>query len=129
MTSTAPRLLIAAALAATFTVFAAQSFTQGSSMPAPELHAQHLSQRAEKPSVTPAERQAKLQQRRAERQAALKTKLNITTEQEPAWNAFVARTAPAAQVNRHTERQDGPSSPRPSGCTRCKHAKPSALPP
>lgn len=106
MTSNASRHLIAAALAATLTVFAAPGFAQNRGMPAPELHAQHLSQRAEKPSVTPAERQAKMQQRRAERQAALKTKLNITAEQEPAWNAFMARTVPAAQVNRHTERQD-----------------------
>lgn len=106
MTFTASRQLITAAFAATLTAFAAPGFAQSSSMPVPELHAQHLSQRAEKPSVTPAERQAKMQQRRAERQAALKTKLNITAEQEAAWNAFMARTAPSSQVNRHTERQD-----------------------
>ncbi len=105
MTFTASRQLITAALTATLTVFAAPGFAQSNSMPAPELHAQHLSQRAEKPSVTPAERQAKMQQRRAERQAALKTKLNITAEQEPAWNAFVARSAPEARTDHRAERQ------------------------
>ena len=106
MTFTTSRQLITAALAATLTVFAAPGFAQNTSVPSPDLRVQQLSQRAEKPSATPAERQAKMQQRRAGRQTALKTKLNITAEQEPAWNAFMARTAPAAQVNRHTERQD-----------------------
>ena len=105
MTYTTSRQLIATALAATLTVLATQGFAQSSGMPAPERHAQHLSPHAEKPSVTPAERQAKMQQYRAEHQAALKTQLNITAEQEPAWNAFVARTAPAARTDRHTERQ------------------------
>lgn len=107
MKSHPSRQLIAAALAATLTVFTAQGFAQSSSsVPAPELHAQHLSQRADRPAATPSERQAKMQQRRAERQAALKAKLNITTEQEPAWNAFVARTAPGTRTNHRAERQD-----------------------
>jgi protein CpxP len=42
----------------------------------------------------------------AEHQAALKAKLNITAEQKPAWNAFVARTAPDTRINRRAERQD-----------------------
>lgn len=106
MTSTASRQLIAATLAATLTVFATPGFAQSSGMPAPEFHASHLSPHAEKSSATPDARQTKMQQRRAERQAALRTQLNITAEQEPAWNAFTARTAPTARVNRHTERQD-----------------------
>ena len=106
MKSTASRQLIAATLAATLTVLAAPGFAQSSGMPAPAHHAQHLSPRAEKSSATPAERRAKMQQRRAERHEALKTQLNITAEQEPAWNAFIAHTAPTTRANRHTERQD-----------------------
>ncbi len=106
MTSTASRQLIAIALAATLTVFAAPGFAQNSGMPAQDLHAQHLSQRTDHPAATPTERQAKMQQRRAERQVALKATLNITTEQEPAWNAFVARTAPQTWSGRRAERTD-----------------------
>lgn len=106
MTSTASRQLIAAVLAATLTAFAAPGFAQSNDAPAPNPHAQHLSQRADRTTATPSERQAKMQQRRAERQAALKATLNITTEQEPAWNAFVARTAPPAWNDRRAERAD-----------------------
>lgn len=106
MTSIPSRQLIAAALAATLTVFSAQGFAQCSNAPTPELRAQHLSQRADRPVATPAERQAKMQQRHAERQAALKATLNITAEQEPAWNAFVARTAPQARNERRSKLED-----------------------
>lgn len=41
-----------------------------------------------------AERMAQREKHMAERQAKLKDTLKITAEQEPAWNAFVARTAP-----------------------------------
>lgn len=99
------RQLIATALAATLSVFVAPGFAQSSSAPAPDLRAQHLSHRADKPVLAPAERQAKMQQRRAERQATLKTMLSITAEQEPAWNAFVARTAPPAWTDHRRERE------------------------
>ena len=42
----------------------------------------------------------------AERQAALKAELKITAEQEPAWNAFVARTAPQARPAHQGQRED-----------------------
>lgn len=106
MTSTASRQLIAAALAATITVFASPGFAQSAGSTSPDLHAQHLTQRADSPATTPSERQAKMQQRRTERQAALKAKLNISAEQEPAWSAFVARTTPETWTKRHAERQD-----------------------
>jgi len=41
-----------------------------------------------------AERHAQMQKRIAERQAAFKAELKLTPEQEPAWNAFIARTQP-----------------------------------
>ncbi len=106
MKSTTSRKLLAAALATTLTSFAALSFAQNHNAPTPDLRTQHLAQRAERPAAAPADRLAKMQQRRAERQAALKATLKITAEQEPAWNAFVARTAPEARMDRRAERED-----------------------
>lgn len=106
MTSTTHRTLIAAALATALSAFATVGVAQTSAAPAPELRAQAQAQRADRPAAAPAERQAKMQQRRAERQNALKAALNITAEQEPAWNAFVARTEPLARAERRAERQD-----------------------
>lgn len=53
-----------------------------------------------------AERMARMQQNMAERQAALKTELKLTPEQEPAWNAFMARTQPQARPVRQGSRED-----------------------
>jgi len=106
MTATASRQLIAAALAVTLTAFAAPSFAQNTGAPTPDHRGQHLSQRADRPVALQSERQAKIQQHRAERQTALKAKLNISTEQEPAWNAFMARTAPQARSDHCSERED-----------------------
>ncbi len=47
-----------------------------------------------------AERTARLQQQMAERQARFKAELKITPEQEPAWNAFIARTQPTQPAER-----------------------------
>ena len=106
MQTTTTRKLIAAALATTLASFAAIGFAQDSSAPSPELRAQHMAQRADRLATPPAEQQAKHQQRHAERQAALKATLGITAEQEPAWNAFVARTAPKARMERRGDRED-----------------------
>ena len=106
MTATASRQLIAATLAATLTAFTAPGFAQNTSAPTPEHRAQHLSHRADRPVAPQSERPAQMQQHRADRQAALKAKLNITTEQEPAWNAFMARTAPQPRSNHRSERED-----------------------
>lgn len=48
-----------------------------------------------------AERHAQMQKRMAERQAAFKAELKLTPEQEPAWNAFIARTQPQAGAMPH----------------------------
>ncbi|MDR7096664.1 Spy/CpxP family protein refolding chaperone [Hydrogenophaga laconesensis] len=53
-----------------------------------------------------AERHAQMQKRVAERQAALKAELKLTPEQEPAWNAFIARTQPQAAPERPGTRED-----------------------
>ena len=107
------RLWTATLLATSLTLFASQGFAQSGNPPTPDLRAQHQAQRAQNPDATPTARQAqrqamqqeKHQQRMAERQAHLKTMLSITAEQEPAWNAFVARTTPEPRVDRSGERQ------------------------
>jgi protein CpxP len=53
-----------------------------------------------------AERMARMQQKMAERQAAFKAELKLTPEQEPAWNAFMARTQPQARPERQGSRED-----------------------
>jgi protein CpxP len=53
-----------------------------------------------------AERMARMQQKMAERQAAFKAELKLTPEQEPAWNAFIARTQPQARPAREGSRED-----------------------
>jgi hypothetical protein len=106
MQPTTTRKLIAATLAASLTSFAVLSFAQTTAAPSPELRAQHMAQRADHHATNPSERQAKMQQRHAERQAALKTTLGITAEQEPAWNAYVARTGPEFRADRHAQRED-----------------------
>jgi protein CpxP len=98
--------LIAAALATMMTSVTVLGFAQNSSAPSPELRAQHMAQRADRLTTSPAEQQAEHQQRHAERQATLKATLGITAEQEPAWNAFVARTAPQARMERRADRED-----------------------
>jgi protein CpxP len=97
--------LIAAALATMLTSFTVLGFAQISSAPSPEVRAQHMAQRADRFATSPAEQQAKHQQRHTERQAALKATLGITAKQEPAWNAFVARTVPQAQRKRRANRE------------------------
>jgi hypothetical protein len=98
--------LIATALATTLTSFAVLSFAQSVTAPSPEHRAQPMAQRADHHGTPPGERMAKMQQRHAERQAALKTALGITAEQEPAWNAYVARTSPESRAERHAKRED-----------------------
>eukprot|EP00611_Tribonema_gayanum_P016469 TRINITY_DN2868_c1_g1_i2.p1 TRINITY_DN2868_c1_g1~~TRINITY_DN2868_c1_g1_i2.p1 ORF type:complete len:137 (-),score=28.96 TRINITY_DN2868_c1_g1_i2:432-842(-) len=48
----------------------------------------------------------RMQKKMVERQAAFKAELKLTPEQEPAWNAFVARTQPQAAPVRQSPRED-----------------------
>ena len=113
MKTQACRLWTATLLATSITLFASQGFAQSGNLPMPDLRAQHQAQRAQNPDAPSLDRQAqrqamqqeKRQQRMAKRQAHLKTMLSITAEQEPAWNAFVARTTPKPRVDRSGERQ------------------------
>lgn len=70
----------------------AQNATQGNQATGPrnpEMAKQMMQKRAE--------HMAQRDQRMAQHQAELKAKLKLSAEQEPAWNAFVARTAPPQQ--------------------------------
>lgn len=93
------RSLIAAALATAFVGISATAIAQNVGM-SPELHAQHMGLRGTEAgkagAMDPArltEMQKKMTERHAARMAQLKTELKITAAQEPAWSAFVARTA------------------------------------
>ena len=109
MTSMPKRALMAAALAAAFAGLSAtaiaQNTTAAPAAPAPTPQAQEGAQEGQRDAKS-AERMARMQKHMAERQAALKAELKITAEQEPAWNAFVARTAPEARPARQGPRED-----------------------
>ena len=63
--------------------------------PNAEMRAQHLAHRADNQGpMMGQQRIERMQQRLAEHQAQLKADLKLAPEQEAAWNAFVARTAP-----------------------------------
>jgi hypothetical protein len=100
------RNLIVAALATAVTGFTALSFAQHGEAPPAQLVAQHMAQRADMKPMAPGERMAKMQERRADHQARLKESLKITAEQEPAWRAFVARTAPEPRARTSADRED-----------------------
>lgn len=109
MTSIPKRALMAAVLAATFAGLSAtaiaQSTTAAPAAPATIQQTQEGAREGQRDAKR-AERMARMQQRMAERQAALKVELKITPQQEPAWNAFVARTAPEARPARQGPRED-----------------------
>lgn len=120
------RALIAATLATALVGMSATALVQASSLHPTALAVGTadtvtvLAQAAptDKPSARPAplsaeqreqkrnEHQARMQKRIAERQAAFKAELKLTPEQEPAWNAFIARTQPQAAPERQAPRED-----------------------
>lgn len=108
MKSLPKRALIATTLATALVGTFATALVQASALH-PTAMAVAQADTAAKPAVKPAapsaeqrdqkraEHQAQVQKRMAERQAALKAELKLTPEQEPAWNAFIARTQPQPQ--------------------------------
>lgn len=90
------KAFIATVLATAFVGLSATAIAQNTDVPA-DLRAQHMTQRANADGPMNPARMAEMQERRSERHAQrmerLKAELKITTAQEPAWNAFVARTA------------------------------------
>ncbi|MGS5089782.1 Spy/CpxP family protein refolding chaperone [Hydrogenophaga sp. A37] len=108
------RTLIAASLAAAFVGLSATAIAQNAGGPgiSPDMHTQHMAQRATEAgkdqgdrAAKMAQRMEKMQKRHAEHQAQLKTTLKITAAQEPAWNAYVAGTAPTPRMGK-TQRED-----------------------
>lgn len=109
MTSISQRALMAAALTAAFVGLSANAIAQNTAAaPAAQASAQPAQGSAQNApgDARHAERMARMQKLMAERQAALKADLKITAQQEPAWNAFVARTQPDMQPNRRGPRED-----------------------
>ena len=107
------RSLIAAMLATAFVGISATAIAQGmaqapASPPVAQSATPQASPQAEAQKHTQrhAERMERMQKKMADRQAQLKTELKLTTEQEPAWNAFVARTQPQGRPAAHAPRED-----------------------
>ncbi|MCW5655530.1 Spy/CpxP family protein refolding chaperone [Hydrogenophaga sp.] len=101
MTSLPKRALITAALASAFVGLSATAIAQTAATPAPTAQTAPAprpdADKLDKHQKRHAERMANMQRKMAERRAALKADLKLTPEQEPAWNAFVARTQPPQQ--------------------------------
>jgi protein CpxP len=122
MKSLPKRALIASALATVLVGMSATALVQASVLhPADTATTAAVVAQAassEKPAAKPAaptaeqrdqkraERQAHMQKKMAERQAAFKAELKLTPEQEPAWNAFIARTQPQTGPARSGSRED-----------------------
>lgn len=120
MKSLHPRALIAATLATALVGMSATALVQASALqPSAGTAAAGTTQLAQaatpaQPTAPTAEQRdqkraehiARMQQKMAERQAAFKAELKLTPEQEPAWNAFVARTQPQAHPARDHSRED-----------------------
>lgn len=105
------RALLAAALATAFVGVSATAIAQGMGQAPAPTTAQAQTQAATPPTAEQhaqkhAERMAHMQQKMAERQAALKAELKLTPAQEPAWNAFIARTQPQAHPAHAGGRED-----------------------
>jgi protein CpxP len=107
------RTLIAATLAAAFVGISATAIAQGTAQaPASPPVTQSASPQAptqadaQKRTQRHAERMERMQKKMAERQAKLKSELKLTPAQEPAWNAFVARTQPPARTAPQGPRED-----------------------
>ena len=90
------KAVIATVLAAAFAGISLTAIAQNTAAPA-DLRAQHMAQRANASGpmdpARMAEMQKKMGERHAQRMERLKAELKITAAQEPAWNAYVARTA------------------------------------
>ncbi len=93
--------LIATSIAAGLFGASAVAVAQNTTAAAPVAVEQSM--KGPRPKAIPqgkhrADRMAKMQKRMAERQAKLKAELKLAPEQEAAWSAFVARTAPEPRM-------------------------------
>lgn len=90
------KAVIATVLVTAFAGMSITAIAQNAAAPT-DLHAQHMAQRANANGpmdpARMAEMQKKMSERHTQRMERLKAELKITSAQEPAWNAYVARTA------------------------------------
>lgn len=90
------KAVIATVLATAFAGMSITAIAQNAAAPT-DLHAQHTAQRANANGpmdpARMAEMQKQMSERHAQRMERLKAELKLTPAQEPAWNAYVARTA------------------------------------
>lgn len=103
--------LIAAALATAFVGLSATAIAQGMGGMSHGTHTQHMGQvstEAGQPGMGQRHTQhmERMQKYHAEHQAKLKAELKLTPAQEPAWNAFVARTAHEPRTMQAGARED-----------------------
>lgn len=103
--------LVAAALATAFVGLSATAIAQGMNDMSHGMRMQHAAQanaEAGQPDMAQrhAQRMERMQKHHAERQAQLKAALKLTAEQEPAWNAFVVRTAHEPRAMKPGARED-----------------------
>jgi hypothetical protein len=89
-------LIALAALSLGGAAVGAQAQAKAQAPQAPQAHAGHAGHAA----MTPEQRQARMAEHFAKRQAALHDALKITPAQEPAFNAFVASMKPAHHGDR-----------------------------
>lgn len=111
MTTSFPRkTLLSLSLAAAALGLSATAIAQGSAAPEATQASPAAAQTAETPRMggmhRHGQRHEHMRAQRTERLEKLKTDLNLTPEQEPAWLAFVNRTGPRAPGQARTERAD-----------------------
>ncbi|WP_302174922.1 Spy/CpxP family protein refolding chaperone [uncultured Hydrogenophaga sp.] len=104
--STALVAVLAAALASTSLLSVAQTAPAASS--APQAAPTGAAVAAKQRQAGPGERHARMAERHQQRLDQLKTRLQLTQQQESAWLAFVARTAPRSHGQPRAERSDRP---------------------
>lgn len=102
---------VAAALATALVGLSAVAMAQGMGGMSHGMHMQQTAQpgtEAGQPDMAQRHTQhmERMQKHHAERQAQLKVALQLTAEQEPAWNAFVARTAHEPRAMKGMARED-----------------------
>ena len=105
------KTLLSLSLAATVLGLSATAIAQGSATPEATQAAATTAQSTEAPRMARMHRHGQHSEhmlaQRTERLDRLKADLKLTPEQEPAWLAFVARTAPDAQPRAAADSTDG----------------------
>ena len=94
------RTFVATAVLAALTLPVLAQSTATPEKSAAQIQAQAQAANPGNPSMRRAPNRAKMQERMAQRQAALKHSLELSASQEPAWNTFVATMKPGERPTR-----------------------------